>query len=96
MEVLIGPERESAALRRMLELLDQIEALHDEAAYSEAGERQIEQLRAQWTKELGAAEGILAREWYAAYDVLRHAPARTWQKAVERDRLRVYAAFLAR
>ena len=58
-------EREAAALRAMLELLDQIEALMNEAAYSEAAERKVTALRAQWTRELAAAESTLVSRWIA-------------------------------
>jgi len=58
-------EREAAALRAMLELLDQIEALMNEAAYSETAERKVTALRAQWIRELAAAESTLVSRWIA-------------------------------
>ena len=53
-------EQETAALRKLLELLDQIDAIMtDEGGWSEWAESQIRALRAEWTHELGNAEHAL-------------------------------------
>jgi hypothetical protein len=56
-------EHEAATLRQMLDLLDQIEALMDDGAYSEAGEKRIATLRKQWMKELADVEFQLVVTW---------------------------------
>lgn len=52
-------EAEAAALREMLIKLDEIEALMNDAAYTEAGEKRIAGMRRQWTDELHAVEYVL-------------------------------------
>lgn len=57
--------REAEALRAMLIKLDEIEAIMNDAAYSETGERKIGQLRTQWTNELTVVEFRLTVTWTA-------------------------------
>lgn len=49
-------ETRAAALREMLIKLDEIEALMNDAAYSEESEKRIAAARRQWTEELSRVE----------------------------------------
>ena len=57
-------EQETAALRKLLELLDQIDAvMMDEGGWSEKSEAKIIALRNQWTRDLAHAEREMIDQW---------------------------------